>query len=112
LDEYIRSEAIKIKSKRSFRELETFIWVNGRAQAAKNQNDDLIMSMAIACWVRDTAIIQNHRELESKKALIGAMINANKSFNTTMSGMIKYEKNVELETKRKQYFEHLWVIKG
>jgi len=34
----------------------TFIWINGKAQAIKSCNDDLIMSLAIGMYVRATAL--------------------------------------------------------
>ena len=36
--------------------MRTFIWKNGRAEAQTGYNDDLIMSLATACYVRDTAL--------------------------------------------------------
>jgi hypothetical protein len=36
--------------------METFIWVNGRAEGKGGYNDDLVMSLATACYVRDTAL--------------------------------------------------------
>ena len=35
--------------------MKTFIWANGKAQARKGANDDLIMSLAIGVWLYDTA---------------------------------------------------------
>lgn len=56
LDEYIRNNSVTIRSQRTIDELMTFIWENGKAQAADGFNDDLIMSLAIGLWVRDTAL--------------------------------------------------------
>ena len=36
--------------------MRTFIWKNGRAEAQSGYNDDLVMSLATACYVRDTAL--------------------------------------------------------
>ena len=36
--------------------METFIWNNGKAQAMKKHNDDLIMACAIGCWVKETGV--------------------------------------------------------
>jgi hypothetical protein len=111
-DEYIRNDALKINSKRLFRELETFIWHNGRPQAAKNRNDDLIMAMAIACWIRDTAIVQNQREVESKRVMLGIMTTSSKQLNTTIGGMVYYENNVRMDAAKQDYLKNLWFIKG
>ena len=57
LEEFIRNKLIKVYSSRTvFNEMKTFIWKNGKPQAMKGYNDDLIMALAIACWVRDTAL--------------------------------------------------------
>jgi intein/homing endonuclease len=61
LEQYCREEfkdgaGIKIYSKRTLAELDTFIWKNGKAQAMNSYNDDLVMSLGIGLWVRDTAI--------------------------------------------------------
>ena len=36
--------------------MRTFIWKNGRAEAQIGYNDDLVMSLATGCYVRDTAL--------------------------------------------------------
>jgi hypothetical protein len=112
LDEAIRNNVVKINSKRTFRELETFLWVNGRAQAAKNNNDDLIMSMAIACWIRDTAIIQNQRDVESRKAMLNTFIVSNKQLNTSVNGMLHYERSQKLKDQNQLYQNYFWLAKG
>ena len=45
-----------IQGKRTLEELRTFIWKNGRAEAQTGYNDDLVMSLATGCYVRDTAL--------------------------------------------------------
>ena len=71
----------------------TFIWNNGRAEAQRSYNDDLIMSLAISCWVRDTALVVNQRELEYRKAMMDAMSVSNSSLDTRMAGMTGYKKS-------------------
>jgi len=56
LEMYFREKLIDIRSVRTMNELSTFIWHNGKAQAMLNHNDDLIMSLGIGLWVRDTAL--------------------------------------------------------
>lgn len=56
LDDYFKEKTVIIKSKRQLDELFTFIWKNGKAQARQGYNDDLTMALAIALWVRDTAL--------------------------------------------------------
>jgi len=56
LEAYFREKAVIVHSNRLISELKTFIWENGKAQAAENYNDDLVMAFAIGIWVRDTAL--------------------------------------------------------
>jgi hypothetical protein len=70
-DLYMQQKEVIIHSKRLMLQLRTFIWMNGKAQAASGFNDDLCMAFAIAIWVRDTAL-----RLENQSAhLTAAMIN-------------------------------------
>ena len=112
LDEYIRGKSIKINSKRTFREMETFLWINGKPQAAKGKHDDLIMSLAIACWIRDTTIIQSARSIESTKALLNIIGSKQRTLNTSVSTMVQYDKNIKLTDAQKDYFNNLWIVKG
>ena len=45
-----------IKSKRTLEEMKVFVWKNGRAQAQNGYNDDLIMPLSVAMYIRDTAL--------------------------------------------------------
>lgn len=56
LELYFKEKALTVHSARLINELRTFIWDNGKAQAAENYNDDLVMALAIGLWVRDTAL--------------------------------------------------------
>jgi len=56
LDLYFREKSITIRSTRLIDELFVFIWVGNRAQAMRGYNDDLVMSLSIGLWVRDTAL--------------------------------------------------------
>ena len=56
LDAYMREKSVTIQGKRTLEELRTFIWKNGKAEAQLGYNDDLVMSLATACYIRDTAL--------------------------------------------------------
>jgi hypothetical protein len=64
IEEYMRENAITIRSTRTMAELETFIWKNGRAEALTGYNDDLILALGIALWVRDTALKLRQQGIE------------------------------------------------
>ena len=52
----MREKSLIIQCKRTMEELRTFIWRSGRPEAQLGYNDDLVMSLATACYVRDTAL--------------------------------------------------------
>lgn len=56
LDTYMRDRAITIRSLRTIKELEVFIWDNHKAQAMQGYNDDLVMALCIGLWIRDVAL--------------------------------------------------------
>lgn len=50
MEEYIRLDKIKIKSRRLYEEFTTFVWKDGRAQAPRRKSDDLILALAIGIY--------------------------------------------------------------
>jgi hypothetical protein len=116
LEEFVRNRLIKVYSVRFSNELRTFIWHNGKPQAMRGYNDDLTMALAIACWVRDTALTVNKREIEYKKACLGSMVQVNTKVNTTIPGMEGYNKKQTIDEKmfktKENYAKYSWLIKG
>ena len=102
-------------------ELKTFIWYHGKPQAMKGYNDDLVMALAIACWVRDTAIIAARRGEELQKAMLNSMVYTNTKLNTNIRGQTGFDSKMsvfqkpsdgELE-KHKQNMDNFgWIFKG
>ena len=116
LEEFIRNKLIKVYSVRFSNELRTFIWHNGKPQAMRGYNDDLTMALAIACWIRDTALTVNSREVEYKKACLGSMVKVNTRISTTIPGMSNHDRKTALDEKMFQaqddYTQYSWLIKG
>jgi hypothetical protein len=114
LEEFVRNKMIKIYSNRTFHEFKTFIWYNGKPQAMRSYNDDLVMSLAIGCWVRDTALQVNKRELEYKKAMINSMYLTNTTMNTTIKGQAGHGSDIKDRQKeaKKQMIDLPWIYKG
>tara|TARA_R100000005_G_scaffold96515_2_gene84090 strand:- start:1323 stop:2897 length:1575 start_codon:yes stop_codon:yes gene_type:complete len=111
MEEFIRNKLVKIYSKRIYNEMKTFVWQNSRPQAMRGFNDDLIMSFAIGCWVKDTAFTVNERELAYNKAFLTTMSQATTKINTSIPGMIGH-KAVRKGDIAKQYQEYSWLLKG
>ncbi len=115
LEEFVRNKLIKVYSTRLVNELKTFIWKNGKPQAMKGYNDDLVMALAIACWVRDTAIQANSRELNYQKAFADAIITSTTRLNSQIKGQKGYDRNNDFMDKmsdaKRTYDEFMWIIK-
>ena len=114
LEEYVRNKLINIHSSRVFNELKTFIWHNGKPQAMRSYNDDLVMSLAIACWVRDTALTENEKDMAYKKAMIGGLMKSTTIMNTEIKGQDFYKEtfNEKYEEEIKKTKEFFWIYKG
>jgi len=113
LEEFIRNKALKLNSKRVINELNTFVWHNGKPQAMRGYNDDLIMSLAIACWIKDTVFQTSYRETEYKKAMLGGILKSNTILNTSIHGMNKFN-NTDFSLKQQAaiYNQFSWIFKG
>jgi hypothetical protein len=114
LEEFIRNKLITLYSSRLFHEFKTFIWYNGKPQAMRSYHDDLVMSLAIACWVRDTALQVNQRDVQYKKAMLDGMFMNTTRMNTAIEGMEGHKKsfNEKHETAIKQATDFAWIFKG
>jgi hypothetical protein len=111
-EEFIRNKMLTIYSSRLANELDTFIWRNGRPEAQRSYNDDLIMAAAIGCWVRDTAIIENQRETAYKKAFLDAIMTSNSQLDTRVPGQHKRSMLERAFDERQKMKDHMWILKG
>ena len=115
MEEFIRNNLIKIYSSRLLAEMKTFVWNNGRAEAMRSYNDDLIMACAVGCWVRDTALTANQRDAEYAKAFIGSITRTSNELDTRINGMIG-TKNLkmrdDMNAHHKTTADFPWLFKG
>ena len=102
LEEFIRNRVIKINSNRLANELKTFVWKNGKAQAMRSYNDDLVMSAAISCWIRDTALVSNTREVKYNQAMLASFSSKRSVLDTTVRGMKKQQQKVIIKNKNEK----------
>ena len=72
LDAYIKEQSLQIQSRRTLDELRTFVWKNGRPEAQTGYNDDLIISIATACYVRDTALKFAQQGVDLTRAMLNS----------------------------------------
>ena len=115
MEEFIRNNLIKINSTRLLSEMKTFVWNNGRAEAMRSYNDDLIMACAVGCWVRDTALSTNQRDAEYAKAFVGSITRSSNELDTRIKGMIGTQK-LKMTDSLKQHQQNIaafpWLFKG
>ena len=80
----------------------------------KGYNDDLIMALAIACWVRDTALQANARQLNYQKAFLESIYTSHTTMNTQIKGQEGYKKdNIfdKMNQAEELYSQYKWIIK-
>ena len=111
-EEFIRNKVLTIYSKRLANELDTFIWKNGRPEAQRGYNDDLVMAAAIGCWVRDTAIVENQKDVEYRKAFINSISTNRTTLDTRAPGQYKASLRESFEEEQKNRKEYSWIFKG
>jgi len=81
----------------------------------RSYHDDLVMALAIACWVKDTALTINQRELQYKKAMVSSMFSTQGKMQTTIPGMQGHKIDSfsqETMDRKKQYEQFVWLLKG
>jgi hypothetical protein len=81
----------------------------------RSYNDDLVIALAIACWVKDTALTVNLREMEYKKAMVSSIAVSSNNFQTTIPGMTGHntgQLSKEAKEIRQQYKDFVWLVKG
>jgi hypothetical protein len=111
LDEFIRNKILIINSRRTVNEMDTFLWVNGRPEAQRGYNDDLVMSLAIACWVRDTTIINAQKDVQLNMAILNSLTTNKTILNTAISGMPEHT-SIERNAQAQMYRDFAWILKG
>ena len=80
LEEVIRNKHLTIYSSRIYEELKTFIWKGSKPQAMRGKNDDLVMALAIGCWLFDTSSEYSKSSNDLNKAMLDAFsVNSNKA---------------------------------
>jgi len=114
LEEFVRNKLITLYSSRLHNEFTTFIWNNGKPQAMRSYHDDLVMSLAIGCWVRDTALTVNRRKMNYKKACLDSMFVSTTRMSTQIAGQEGYDKDYVQKAVEQmtEYQEYSWLLKG
>lgn len=72
LEEMVRSRALAVHSRRLYDQLQAFVWNGNKPLAGKDSHDDLIMSLAIGCWLVDGSSNVGEQAIAMSKALLQA----------------------------------------
>jgi hypothetical protein len=118
LEESIRLDSFKVRSKRFLNEISTFVYINGRPDHMKGYHDDLLMSAAMCCYVGMTSF----KDLEKSRGQAKAMINSwvVETTNVSENEVLNEVTGTDFYTNHKpkndvtldQFKEHMWLFGG
>ena len=101
MEEYVRLRKVKLNCDRTVRELNTFIVTeSGRVEADVGQHDDLVMSLALGCYVMEKELGDlllsherqvNHNEVLAKEVFLTGLLKLNdkNEFREEMKWLLK-----------------------
>lgn len=72
LGELIRTKKLKIYSQRFYDQIQGFMWMGNKPQAAKDNFDDLVMSLAIGLWLVETSPVIDDNLADMTRALLNS----------------------------------------
>ena len=110
LMEYVRDKSVTIQSKRLLEEMRVFIWKNGKAQAQDGYNDDLVMSVATALYVRDTALRLRQQGMDLARAQLSSFSNLNAQNKAVMKSVGNQRENPYLIKTRNGEEDISWLF--
>jgi hypothetical protein len=84
LEEVVRNKRLKMYSKRTYDQMQAFVWKNNKPQAMADSHDDLIIALAIGAWL----LGDNSAAADVHHALAEAMLAATKRESSTKSVML------------------------
>jgi hypothetical protein len=88
MEAYIRERHFTFRSKRLLEELRVFVWMHGKAQAQNGYNDDLVMSLGMGLFTRDTGVKFNQQSMDMTRRSIDLMSSTKQGYSPTLpSGM-------------------------
>ena len=95
MESYIRDRHFTFRSKRLLEELRVFIWQHGKAQAQNGYNDDLVMSLGIGLFTRDTGVKFHQQGMVATRLAIDGISRTNVSNVPTMPSGIANPYKIE-----------------
>ena len=95
--EFVNDRSVTIKSKRLLEEMKTFVWRNGKASSQEGYNDDLVMSFAIAMFMRDISLAYKSQSTDMSKTLLNGIVNSKNNNIYTNNSMVRNPYEVDLD---------------
>ena len=89
MEEYTREKLVKLRSNRLVDELFVYIYRNSKTEAMAGYNDDLVMSYAIALWIRDTALRIQKDKNQTQWMMMDSMLKNNGNKEQLSAGFQK-----------------------
>ena len=89
MEEYTREKLVKLHSNRLLDELFVYIYRNSKTEAMAGYNDDLVMSYAIALWIRDTALRIQKDKNQTQWMMMDSMLKNNGNKENLSAGFGK-----------------------
>jgi hypothetical protein len=108
MESYIRDRHFTFHSKRLLEELRVFIWQNGKAQAQNGYNDDLVMSLGIGLFTRDTGVRFHQQGMDVTRAALTG-ISVTRSGNGPMLPS-NFQNPYQMETNYGVFEDITWVL--
>jgi hypothetical protein len=113
-EEYLR-HGFKVRSKRALGEMNTFVYVNGRPDHQKGQHDDLIMSIAMACYVGESSFTQISKNMNQAKVMMESwQVNTNEMKQSAAFDPISIENQQQprKQLTKDDYQNYSWLFRG
>ena len=104
LESFFREKQVVMKSKRLYEELNVFIWNGHKAEAMRGYNDDLVMSLGIGLWVRETALKLRNEQISYNKAMVSKIskVSSPVTFHRDVSQIADHHKTMDFTVNDKK----------
>ena len=103
LESYFREKSIITNSTRLYEELSVFIWNGSKPEAMGGYNDDLVTSLGMGLWVRDTALRLRQERIDLAKQSVNSFsvtgFSMGNAVNNTRFRQNPYEMQIGKDTE-------------
>lgn len=104
LDMAFREKSVIMNSNRLLEELKVFIYNNGKAEAMVGYNDDLVTSLSMGIWIRETALKLRNEQIAYNKAMVSKISKVSSTVNVPreISSVPDHQKTMEFTANGKK----------